>query len=63
MKPTKPQGGRAGIAVVRLAAAAAILLFGPLTPLFGDSPRRQKPETFRLGAGEDVLYQKDSSWR
>ena len=61
MKPTKPQGGRAGIAVVRLAAAAAILLFGPLTPLFGDSPRRQKPETFRLGAGEDVLYQKDSS--
>jgi zinc protease len=61
MKPTVLRGRRAGIAAVCLAAAAAVLLFGPAAPILGDSPRREKPETFRLAVGGEVLYQKDPS--
>jgi len=53
--------GRPGIVAVGLRLVVAVLLFGPGASILAGSPGNEKPETFRLAAGEDVLYQKDAS--
>ena len=59
MKPGAHLETRMGLATAGVAVVLAFLFFWPRAYLFANSMRNEKPEVFRLAAGEDVLYQKD----